>query len=118
MLEQRIWTHQEVIDILAALHAAADALPRPLRWLMRGWNRALACLGYALGLEAQRFEGAMLWTSDSLQGHLVAMAATRSGRAWVQALAAVGVALGLGSMPKQYDDTGEQVAQWLDSQQN
>jgi integral membrane sensor domain MASE1 len=116
-LEQRIWTHQEVMDILAALHAAVDALPWPLRWLLRGWSKALACLGYALELEAQKQAVAQLWTPEKLQGHVLALVSAKSGRAWPQALVAAAIALGLEIKPTG-NTIGNQVERWLNSQWN
>lgn len=116
-LEQRIWTHQEVMDILAALNAATPALPRPLRWLLHGWSKALANLGYVLDVIAQKHEGGYLWTPKTLEAGILTLIATGKGRAWAQALAAAGVALGLELKPSR-DDIGEQVERWLDSQRN
>jgi hypothetical protein len=100
MTDERLWTTQEIIYVLAALHAARDTLPRPFRFLLKGWNEALSRLGGAI-LQEERItksfgeymgEPPRIWTRQEFLG-LVDMIFEASNKAGKEALCAAHLAL-------------------------
>ena len=116
-IKVRIYEHQEVLDVLAALHGVKDALPRPFRWLLRTWASALAVLGNTLTQELESrmvqhsvCDGFDLWTQEDLRTRILSLSSVRSERMWHHALASVLVALGLAPI-----DIGDHIQAWLDN---
>lgn len=106
MIDNRLWTTQEIINILAALHAAHDALPRVFRFLLRGWHEALSRLGGAIlqmdkieelymlpdGMTWESGQSTIIWTRQEFLGLLdiIFEASNKSGK---EALCAAHLAL-------------------------
>jgi hypothetical protein len=44
---ERIWSESEILQVLAGLMQATEAVPWPVRFLMRPWNKALIAAGAA-----------------------------------------------------------------------
>jgi len=88
---ERLWTTQEIINVLAALHSAHNTLPWPFKFLLRDWHKALGRIGayivYQCAIESWEVNIERIWTHQEILG-ILTMLYGRAGKIGRLALSA------------------------------